>query len=136
VEVVHGTTVATNAILERKGAHSGLITTRGFRDVLDIRNSRRPEMYNIDWVKPPALVERYLRLEVDERLDADGVVVRPLDEESVKRAIAKLKKASVESVAVCLLNAFVNPKHERRVGEMLRRALPGVSVSLSCEVLP
>ncbi|HYF19926.1 MAG TPA: hydantoinase/oxoprolinase family protein, partial [Ramlibacter sp.] len=136
VEVVHGTTVATNAILERKGAHAGLITTRGFRDVLDIRNSRRPEMYNIDWVKPPALVERYLRLEVDERLDAEGAVVRALDEASVTRAIDKLRQEGVESVAVCLLNSFVNPAHERRVGELLRQFLPGVSVSLSCDVLP
>ncbi len=136
VEVVHGTTVATNAILERKGSHTGLITTRGFRDVLDIRNSRRPEMYNIEWVKPPALVERYLRLEVDERLDAEGAVVRALDEASVHAAIDKLRREKVESVAVCLLNAFVNPQHERRVGELLREALPDVSVSLSCDVLP
>ena len=135
-EVVHGTTVATNAILERKGAHTGLITTKGFRDVLDIRNSRRPEMYNIEWVKPPALVERYLRLEVDERLDAEGRTVRELDTASVEHAIAKLKKESVESVAVCLLNSFVNPAHERRIGEALRKALPGVSMSLSCDVLP
>jgi len=136
VEVVHGTTVATNAILERKGAHTGLITTRGFRDVLDIRNSRRPEMYNIDWVKPTPLVERYLRLEVDERLDAEGKVLRPLDEASVARAIDKLRHERVDSIAVCLLNSFVNAQHERRVGEMLRDALPGVSVSLSCDVLP
>lgn len=136
VEVVHGTTVATNAILERKGARTGLVTTKGFRDVLDVRNSRRPEMYNIEWVKPVALVERHLRVEVDERLDADGRVVRPLDGESVERAIGKLKDAKVESVAVCLLNSFVNPAHERRIGDRLRAALPGVSVSLSCDVLP
>lgn len=135
-EVVHGTTVATNAILERKGAHTGLITTRGFRDVLDIRNSRRPEMYNIEWVKPPALVDRYLRLEADERLDSEGRTVRALDSASVERAIGRLEKEKVESVAVCLLNSFVNPAHERRIGDLLREALPGVSVSLSCDVLP
>jgi N-methylhydantoinase A/oxoprolinase/acetone carboxylase beta subunit/N-methylhydantoinase B/oxoprolinase/acetone carboxylase alpha subunit len=135
-EVVHGTTVATNAILERRGAHTALLTTRGFRDVLDIRNSRRPEMYNIDWVKPPVLVERYLRLEVDERLDAHGDVLQPLDLASVDTAIARLRRERVDSVAVCLLNAFANPDHERRVGARLRDALPGVSVSLSCEVLP
>lgn len=135
-EVVHGTTVATNAILERKGAHTGLVTTHGFRDVLDVRNSRRPEMYNIEWKKPPALVGRYLRLEVDERLDAEGAEVRPLNLASVERAIDKLRKNEVESVAVCLINSFVNPAHERKVGEMIRKALPNVSVSLSCEVLP
>ncbi len=135
-EVVHGTTVATNAILERKGAHTGLITTQGFRDVLDIRNSRRPEMYNINWIKPPALVERYLRLEVDERLDSEGRAIVALDEISAERAIAKLRKEGVESVAVCLLNSFVNPDHERRIGDLLRQALPEASVSLSCDVLP
>ena len=135
-EVVHGTTVATNAILEKKGAHTGLVTTRGFRDVLDIRNSRRPEMYNLAWVKPPALVERYLRLEVDERLDAEGEVLRPLQEAGVQRIAERFRREKVESVAVCLLHSFTNPAHERRVGDLLRAALPGVSVSLSCDVLP
>lgn len=136
LEVVHGTTVATNAILERKGAHTALLMTRGFRDVLDIRNSRRPDMYNIHWVKPAPLVERYLRLEVDERLDAEGRVLRPLALDSVDRAIEVLRRERVESVAVCLLNSFANPAHERLIGERIRQALPGVSVSLSCDVLP
>ena len=113
-----------------------LLTTRGFRDVLDIRNSRRPEMYNIEWVKPPVLVDRYLRLEVDERLDSEGKVLKALDLASVDAAIQRLKREKVESVAVCLLNSFANPDHERQVGARLRDALPGVSVSLSCEVLP
>ena len=136
IEVVHGTTVATNAILEKKGAHTALLMTRGFRDVLDIRNSRRPEMYNIEWVKPPALVERYLRLEVDERLDANGDVVRALNESTVTAAIERIRISKVESIAVCLLNSFVNAAHERRVGEMLRAAFPDISISLSCDVLP
>ena len=135
-EIVHGTTVATNAILERRGAHTALLVTRGFRDVLDIRNSRRPEMYNIDWVKPPVLVERYLRLEVTERLDSQGEVLVPLDLASVDAAIARIRREKVESIAVCLLNSFANADHERRVGARLREALPGVSVSLSCDVLP
>ena len=135
-ELVHATTVATNSIIERKGAHTGLITTRGFRDVLDIRNSRRPEMYNIEWIKPPALVDRYLRLEVDERLDAEGSVLRRLDLAGAERAAERFRKDKVESVAVCLVNSFANPEHERRVGEVLRKVLPGVSVSLSCDVLP
>ena len=90
--------------------------------MLDIRNSRRPEMYNIDWVKPPALVERYLRLEADERLDAEGGVVKVLDTASVEGAIARLRAEKVESVAVCLLNSFVNPVHERRIGELRAQA--------------
>jgi 5-oxoprolinase (ATP-hydrolysing) len=135
-EVVHGTTVATNAILEGKGARTGLITTQGFRDVLDIRRSRRPDMYSITWNKPPVLVERYLRQEVAERLDSRGTVVHPLDERSALAALDELRKHQVESVAVCLINSFANPAHERVLGEMIERHLPGISVSLSSDVMP
>lgn len=135
-QVVHGTTVATNAILEGRGAKSGLITTLGFRDVLDIRHSRRPDMYDINWVKPPALIDRYMRLEVDERLDSRGRVIRDLDIASVERAIDRLKAEGVESVAVCLINSFANPAHEREIGRLIRERMPEVSLSLSCDVLP
>ena len=133
---MHGTTVATNAIIEGRGAHAGLITTRGFRDVLDVRNSRRPDMYDINWVKPPALIDRYLRLEVDERMDSHGEAIRPLDLKSVEAAISRLKHEGVESVAVCLINSFANPAHERSIGELVRKHMPGVPVSLSCDVMP
>ena len=135
-EIVHATTVATNAILEARGARTGLITTLGFRDVLDMRRQRRPDMYTLDWVKPAPIVERYLRCEVDERVDGAGKVVRPLDMTSVDAAIDRLSVENVESVAVCLLNAFVNPAHEERIAARLRERLPGVPVSLSCVVSP
>ncbi len=135
-EIVHATTVATNAILEGRGARTGLITTAGFRDVLDMRRHRRPDMYSLDWVKPPVLVERYLRREVGERIDAHGAVIRPLDEASVHAAIDRLLAEGVESFAVCLINAFANPAHEQRVAEILRARVPDASVSLSSDVLP
>ncbi|MBI3977815.1 MAG: hydantoinase/oxoprolinase family protein [Chloroflexi bacterium] len=135
-EVIHGTTVATNAILERKGARIGLITTRGFRDVLEIRRLRMPDTYNLLWEKPKPLVDRYLRLEVDERISARGEIVRPLDVETARVAIRRLVGHGVESIAVCLLNAYANSAHERRIGELLRALAPDCAVSLSSEVLP
>ncbi len=135
-EVVHATTVATNAILERKGARTGLITTAGFRDVLDIRHSRRPDMYNISWEKPPALVDRCLRLEARERVSSQGEVVTPLDSESARQAIAILKSEKVESVAICLINSFANAAHEQAIAALLRKEMPNVSISVSSEVLP
>lgn len=135
-EVVHATTVATNAILEGKGARTGLITTAGFRDVLDIRRSRRPDMYNIAWQKPPVLVERYLRVEARERIGCSGDVVTPFDAVSATAAIAKLKAQNVESIAVCFINAFANAAHEKAMAELIKAQLPNVSVSLSSDVLP
>ena len=135
-EVVHATTVATNAILEGKGARTGLITTAGFRDVLDIRRSRRPDMYNIGWTKPPVLVQRYLRREVKERIGSRGEEVTPFDPASAAAAIAKLKAQNVELIAVCLINSFANPAHEQELAAHIRAQFPGVSVSLSSEVLP
>ena len=135
-EVVHATTVATNAILERKGARTGLITTEGFRDVLELRRIRIPLAYDLSWQKPPPLVRRALRLAVRERVDSGGKVLQALDVEGLDRAIDELAAAKVESVAVCFLHAYRNPEHERVAGERLRRRLPGAHVSLSCDVLP
>jgi N-methylhydantoinase A len=135
-EVRHGTTIAANAILEHKGARTGLITTKGFRDVLEIRNLRMPRLYDIGWTKPPPLVERYLRVVVDERVDVRGEVVRPLDPADAERAVRALLDRGVETVAVCLLNCFANPAHEQLIKAVLERLAPGLPVSISSEVLP
>ncbi len=135
-EVLHGCTVATNAILEQKGAVTALLTTRGFRDILELRRIRVPRLYEPLYVKPPPLVPRRRRLEITERLDARGQVLTPLDEADVERAIERLKGMEIEAVAVCFLHAYANPEHERRVGERLREALPDVFISLSIDVLP
>ena len=134
-EVIHGTTVATNAVLGGTGARTGLITTKGFRDVLEIGRLRMPRLYDLSWEKPRPLVPRYLRLEVEERIAANGDVLEPLDEESVHFAIERLVEERVVSVAVCLLNAYLNPDHENRIGELLR-ASGRWEVSLSSEVMP
>lgn len=134
-EVVHGTTVATNAILERRGALTALITTRGFRDVLELRRIRAPQMYDLFFRKPPELVERFLRFELGERLSARGEVLAEVDPHDLNRIARSLKEEKVESVAVCLLHAYAWPRHENLVGEFLRRRLPGIQVSLSSEVL-
>ena len=135
-EVLHGTTVGSNAILERKGAKTGLIATRGFRDVLEIRNLRMPRLYDMAWEKPPPLVRRRLRLEVTERIAADGSVVTPLDRGEARRAVARLLAEGVEAIAVCLLNCFANEAHERAVGALIAEAAPDLPFSLSCDVLP
>src|SRR4029077_9147602 len=105
---VHGTTVATNAIIERKGARTGLITTKGFRDVLELRRIRIPKLYDLTWQKPEPLVERYLRAEVTERMTHDGRVHTPLDTESVRQTVRKLRSRGAVSIAICLLNSYVN----------------------------
>jgi N-methylhydantoinase A len=133
--VVHGTTVATNAVLERRGALTALITTAGFRDVLELRRLRIPRMYEPFWRKPEPLVPRRLRFEVGERMAADGTAIRPLDEAEVRAVATRLRKAEVEAVGVCLLHSCLYPEHEERVGVILREELPGVSVSLSSEIL-
>jgi N-methylhydantoinase A len=135
-EVVHGTTVAANAILERAGARTGLITTRGFRDILEIRRLRVPRLYDLTWEKPPPLVERALRVEVDERVSAWGEVRRPLDRASLAAAVERLLAEGVEAVAVCLLNSYANPVHERAIADYLRRVAPALDLSISAEVLP
>ena len=134
--IVHGMTVATNALLERKGARVGLLTTEGHRDVLEMREGLKPERYNLRLARPEALVPRHLRLGVRERMRASGQAEIPLDEDSLSRAIARLTRAKVESVAVCYLHAYRDDSHERRTREALEEQLPGVYVSLSSEVLP
>ncbi|MBL8691177.1 MAG: hydantoinase/oxoprolinase family protein [Rhodospirillaceae bacterium] len=135
-EIRHGTTVASNAILEHKGARTGLITTKGFRDVLEIRTLRMPRLYDLTWTKPPPLVERYLRQVVDERVDAYGRVERALDPADAERAVAALLAEKVEAIAVCLLNSFTNPAHELAIAEIVRRKAPSLPLSVSYEVLP
>src|SRR5882757_5849418 len=135
-ELLHGTTVASNAILEHKGARTGLITTKGFRDVLEIRNLRMPRLYDMSWTKPPPLVERRLRVEVDERVNAQGGIDRPLDEASVERAARFLLDEGVEAIAVCLLHSYLNPAHEQRVKEIVTRLAPNMTLCISAEVLP
>jgi N-methylhydantoinase A len=133
--LAHGMTVATNALLERRGARTALVTTEGFRDVLEIARQNRPSLYDLTQDRPPTLVPRELRFAVKERMGPDGEI-SALDEESLEDAVSALREAEVEAVAVCLLFAFMHPDHEKRVGEALREALPEVHVSLSSEVLP
>jgi N-methylhydantoinase A len=135
-DVVHGSTVATNALLQRRGAPTALITTAGFADVLAIGRQDRPDLYALVPHKPPPLVPRQWRFEVRERVGADGAVVTPLDEASLADVVERVAAAGVEAVAVCLLFAFLRPEHEQRVGAALRARLPGVHVSLSSDILP
>jgi N-methylhydantoinase A len=132
---VHGSTVTINAVLEHKGALTGLITTRGFRDVYEIGRGNRPEGYNLFFKRPVPLIPRDLRLEVDERLYASGEVLRSLDEQSATEAIEALQTAEVESVAVSLLHAYANAAHEQRLGQLLAQRFPDAYVSLSHEIL-
>lgn len=136
-QVLHGTTVATNMILEDKGAPAALVTTRGFRHVLEIGRQDIPRKANLyNWVKPERPVPASRIVEIDERVAAGGAVLRPLDEESVERAAEAIREMGVEAVGICLLHAFANPAHERRAAEILRAALPGVAVTISTDVLP
>jgi N-methylhydantoinase A len=135
-EVLHATTVASNAILELKGARTGLITTKGFRDILEIRNLRMPRLYDIAWQKPPPLVERYLRVVVDERVTIQGEIERALDPVDAEQAVDTLLAAGVEAIAVCLLNSFTNPTHERMIKEVIKRRAPDLPCCISFEVLP
>ena len=134
--LIHGTTLATNALIERKGARTGLLTTSGFRDAVEIGREGRYDMYDLFIDQPTPLVPRHLRLEVTERIAADGRVLTPLDEPSARAAIARLKGAGVEAVAICLLHAYRNSAHERALAALCAELLPGVPVSRSSEVVP
>ena len=135
-EVIHGTTVATNALLERRGVRTGLVTTAGFRDVLEIRRLRMPRLYDLKWQKPETLAARIDRVEVDERIDHTGRVLQPLDEASVHAALDRLLGNGVEAIAVALINSYVDDRHERRIAEIVRERGIDVPLCLSCEVHP
>lgn len=132
----HGTTVATNALLQERGVRTGLITTRGFRDLLELERQRRPKLYDLQARKSAPLASRDLRLEVTERVDHRGEISVPLDEDEVRAHAAKLRDSGVQAVSVCLLYSFLNPSHEKRIGDILTEELPGVYLSISHEVLP
>jgi N-methylhydantoinase A len=134
--LIHGTTLATNAIIERKGARTALITTEGFRDVLALRNENRYDQYDLNIVLPEPLVPRHLRLGVPERLDNQGRVLLPLDEQAVHELVPYLGSQAVESIAIGFLHGFVNPVHEHRTAEILAKELPGIPISLASEVSP
>jgi N-methylhydantoinase A len=134
--VVHGTTVATNALLERKGARVGLLTTEGHRDILEMREGLKDDRYDLRQPPPEPLVPRHRRLGVRERIRADGRIAMPLDEASLAAAIAELARAEVDAVAVCYLHAWRDDRHERQTAEALRTAMPSAYVSLSSTVLP
>ena len=134
VDLTHGSTVATNALLTRKGACTALITTEGFEDVIEIGRQNRKELYDLAYRRPPPLVPRRLRFGVRERLNERGEVVTPLVRSDLKPLVEKIKKAGVETVAICFLHAYANPAHEEEVAEEFRQA--GFSVSLSSKVLP
>jgi N-methylhydantoinase A len=134
VQINHGTTVATNCVLERKGARTALITTAGFRDVLEIGRLRLPVLYDLQYDKPVSLIERHWRLEVGERIDAQGKVLQPLSEDDVLRHIDHMLEKGIEAVAVCLLNSYANPEHERAIGRLLARH-PGLHYTLSSDLL-
>lgn len=135
-EVIHGTTLVINSIIERKGAKTGLITTRGFRDVLELGREIRYAPYDIFAEFPLPLIPRRFRIEVDERIRSDGTVLRPLDPEDARKAVKQLLDMEVESIAVCLLNSFENPAHELMIKETILSMAPDISVSISYEVLP
>ncbi len=134
--IIHGTTLATNAIIERKGARTALLATEGFRDSVEMAYENRFEQYDINIDKPAPLVPRHLRWPVRERIDAQGKVLRPLDEGSVEELIARMVEHGVESVAIGLIHSYANPDHERRIAGIVAAALPDMAITLSSEVCP
>jgi N-methylhydantoinase A len=134
--LIHGTTLATNAIIERRGAHTALVTTEGFRDVLEMAYEHRFDQYDVFIDKPAPLVRRNLRFAVSERMDAKGRVRLPLDEAALRRVAEDLRRERIESVAICFLHSYINGAHERRAAEILGSLLPDLRITLSCEVCP
>ncbi len=134
--LVHGTTVATNATLERKGAKTAIITTRGFRDLIELARQTRASLYDTQVEKPVPIIYRKMRREVDERIQADGTVFKKLDLEEVERLVDELKAEGTEAYAVCLLHAYINPIHEQQIKEVIHKRHPEAYVSISSEVLP
>ena len=132
----HGTTVALNMLLERRAPTIGLLTTKGFRDVIEIGRQTRPHLYNYTLKRPPPLARRVDRKEITERITADGSILTPINMEEVEVAVCQLKNRGIKAVAICFLHAYLNPDHEILAGEVVRRLMPEAFVSLSCEVLP
>ena len=134
--LIHGTTVATNALIERKGVPTALITTKGFRDVLHIARQSRPKLYDYFSRRPDSFIAREYRFEVDERMLYTGEVQVPLDEDEVRKIAKILVDEGIGIVAVCLLHSYANPSHELRIRDILKETAPELRVCLSCETLP
>jgi N-methylhydantoinase A len=134
--VIHGTTLVTNAVIERKGARTALLTTRGFRDAYEIAREHRYDLYDLFLEMPTPLVPRHLRLEIDERVYADGSVAREPDQPAVASLVAELRDKGIEAIAICFVHSYANPAHEQLVGAIVGEIAPGVRVSLSSEVVP
>ena len=134
--IIHGTTIATNTVINRSGPKMGILHTDGFRDILYLRDGHKPDRYNLQLLPPEPLIPRHLRLGVRERVLYTGDVEEPLDEESVGRALEHLRKEGVKSVAVCLMWSMINPAHERRIKEIVNEKMPEAYVSLSTDILP
>jgi N-methylhydantoinase A len=134
--IIHGTTLVTNAIIERKGARTALLTTAGFRDVLEIAREHRYDLYDLFLDMPEPLVPRYLRLEIDERVYADGSVGRQPNRQAVARLVAELRDKDIEAIAVSFLHAYANPVHEQLIGTIIAEIAPGIRVSLSSDIVP
>ena len=134
-EIVHGTTLVTNAVIERKGAPVGLITTSGFRDILEMGTEQRYDIYDLFVAFPDPLVRRDLRLEVAERVTAAGEIITPLDEDAVRAAAQKLVAQGCEAVAIVFLHSYANPEHERRAAEIVRQEFPAIAISISSDVV-
>lgn len=135
-EIVHGTTTASNTILQKVGAKTAVLTTEGFRDVLEIGRIRTPTMFDLAWQKPEPLVPRRYRRGIRERIGADGAVVTPLDLDEVRGVLGEMAAEGIESIAVCFLNSYINPAHEIAVRGLIETEFPGILVTASCDVLP
>ena len=131
---VHGSTVVINALTERKGAKTALITTKGFRDVLEIGRANRPDLYNLYYIKPKPFVPRYLRLEARGRMNYRGEELEPLSEEDVRQAVSFCRDEGVEAIAICFLHSYANPAHEARCAELVRQLVPDIPVTASHEL--
>src|SRR5918992_4328141 len=133
--LIHGTTLVTNALIERKGAPTALLTTAGFRDAVEIGREHRYELYDLNLEMPKPLVPRHLRFDVPERVAADGAVLRPLDEDFVRRLVSELRDKGIKAIGISYLNSYRNPAHERRTAEIIAEVAPQIGVSLSSEVV-
>ena len=133
-DFIHGTTTIINALTERKGAKTALITTKGFRDVLEIARCNRPDLFNMVFAKPRPFIPRYLRQEVEERVSFDGKIITPLNEDDIRTAVEYFKKEKVEAIAVCYINSYANDEHEKRTVELIQKLWPEVFVTSSIEV--